>query len=55
MVVALIFLPIMSAIVCYFIARQRNAKTSFWVVMGLVFAIFAIPFAFFAKPQKKTP
>jgi uncharacterized membrane protein len=55
MAIALIFLPIMSAIIYYFIAKQRNAKTSFWVAMGLVFAIFAIPFVFFAKSLKKTP
>jgi hypothetical protein len=52
MFVALILLPIISAAICYFIAKRRNAQTSFWVLMGLVFSLFAIPFAFFAKPKK---
>jgi cytochrome c biogenesis protein CcdA len=52
MFIALIILPIVSAVICYFIAKQRNAQTSFWLLMGLVFSVFAIPFAFFAKPKK---
>jgi len=53
MFVALILLPIISAVICYFVARHRNLQTSFWVVMGLVFSVLAIPFVLFAKPKIK--
>jgi hypothetical protein len=33
----------------YFIALKRGANTIFWLVMGLVFGPFALPFVFFAK------
>jgi hypothetical protein len=52
MFIALILLPIVSAAICYFIAKQRNAKTLFWVLMGLFFSVLAIPFACFAKAKK---
>jgi len=55
MFIALIFLPIISAIICGAIAKRRNAKASFWVLMGLIFSLFAIPFVFFARPQQEIP
>jgi hypothetical protein len=33
----------------YFIASKRGANAIFWLVMGLVFGPFALPFVFFAK------
>jgi len=33
----------------YFIAAKRGANRIFWLVMGLVFGPFAIPFVFLAK------
>ena len=37
----------------YFIAAKRNADTTFWLVMGILFGPFALPFVFFAKPNEK--
>jgi hypothetical protein len=50
-ITALILLSIISAVICYYVASQRGAKTSFWVLMALLFGPFAIPFVFFAKPR----
>jgi hypothetical protein len=36
--------------ICYSVAKKRNAKVSFWVVMGALFGPLAIPFVFFSKP-----
>lgn len=36
--------------ICYSVAKKRNAKVSFWVVMGVLFGPLAIPFVFFSKP-----
>jgi len=38
--------------ICHYIAKKRHAKVSFWLVMGALFGPLAIPFAFFARPQK---
>lgn len=35
----------------YFIAAKRKANKVFWLVMGLVFGPFALPFVFFAKTK----
>ena len=35
----------------YFIAAKRNANTSFWLAMGILFGPFALPFVFMAKTR----
>ncbi len=40
------------ALIPYFIAAKRGASKKFWLIMGLVFGPFAIPFVFFAKTNK---
>ena len=35
--------------VCYLVAKKREAKVSFWVVMGILLGPFAIPFVFFSR------
>ena len=38
-----------SALICFYIARARNANTRFWIAMGIAFGPLAIPFAFFSR------
>jgi len=46
----LVLTLIISAIICHFIAKNRNANAVFWGVMGGVFGPLAIPFVFLSKP-----
>jgi len=48
--VILLILNILSIFVCFFIAKKRSAKASFWGLMGALFGPLAIPFVFLAKP-----
>lgn len=43
-----------SAYVCYFVAKKRNADTTYWLVLAGMLGPFAIPFVFFAKPEWKS-
>ncbi len=47
--VGLILITIFSGVLSYFIAERRNADKKFWLVMGIVFGPFALPFVFMAK------
>ncbi len=41
---------ILSALICLYIAKQRNVKvTLFWKITAVVLGPFAIPLVFFAK------
>ncbi|MBD3670474.1 MAG: hypothetical protein HUJ29_06840 [Gammaproteobacteria bacterium] len=43
---------IVSAFICYYLARRKQANYTFWAVMGIAFGPLAIPFAyFFARPM----
>jgi hypothetical protein len=37
----------------YLIARKRGTNKKFWLLMGIIFGIFALPFVFFAKTNGK--
>jgi hypothetical protein len=37
----------------YSLARKRGANKKFWLLMGIIFGIFALPFVFFAKTKGK--
>ena len=37
----------------YFIAQKRGLHKIFWMFMGFIFGIFAVPFVFFAKPRPR--
>jgi len=50
--IALILATLVSAYVCYTIARERRANARFWIWMGILFGPLAIPFVFFSKPKK---
>jgi len=39
-----------SMLVCWLVARSREADTRFWLLAGLLLGPVAIPFVFFAKP-----
>lgn len=41
-----------SIVACHLIAHGRGGNGVYWGVMGFLFGPFAIPFAFFAKPQR---
>jgi len=46
---------VISAIICYYIAKARNVKPGlFWNLVVVFLGPFAIPLIFFAKPEKKT-
>ena len=52
MIIAVFILTfVISAIICHFIARNRNANAVFWGVMGVIFGPLAIPFVFLSKPS----
>jgi len=44
---------VVGIVVCHYIAKNRGAKPVFWGVMGALFGPFAIPFAYFARPESK--
>ena len=44
-----IFTFIISAVICHYIAKNRNANPVFWGVMGGVFGPLVIPFVCFSK------
>lgn len=45
---------LVSAGVCYIIAKQRGASVPYWVVMALLVGPFSVPFVFFSKPKSIT-
>jgi len=42
-----------SAVICHFIAKNKNANSVFWGVMGAVFGPLAIPFALLSKSETR--
>ncbi len=50
-IILLAGITVLSAGICFSIAKKRGLKKPFWVVMGAVFGPFAIPFVFIAKPK----
>jgi len=49
--IVILLLILASTVVCYFVAKQRGAKVSYWVALGVVLGPLAIPFVFMAKPD----
>jgi ethanolamine transporter EutH len=50
----LVVLSVISIILCYLVAKERRANTTFWVIAGLIVGPLAIPFVFFSKPVAKS-
>lgn len=51
-IIVFVLIPIVCAGICYSVAKKRNAAIPFWVVMGVLFGPFALPFVFMSKPKK---
>jgi hypothetical protein len=47
----LILISLLSAAVCFFVAKYRHTDIVFWVSMGFLFGPVAIPFVFFSRPK----
>ena len=52
MIPLLIVVTLLSMAACHTIAGLRSANQLKWLLIGLLFGPFAIPFAFFAKPTR---
>ena len=52
--VILIIVSAISIVLCYFVAKYRQANTSFWLITALLFGPLAVPFVFFSKPAVKS-
>jgi hypothetical protein len=50
---ALVMINILCIVVCYQIAKERQANIRFWGWMAVLFGPFAVPFVFFAKAKDK--
>jgi hypothetical protein len=44
-----IILSAFFGILLYFIAQKRGLNKIFWMIMGFIFGIFAVPFVFLVK------
>ena len=49
----LILASLLSALVCYLVAKSRSADRRFWLLMGLILGPLALPLVFFAKPMTR--
>lgn len=45
----LIVFSVFCGLCLHFIAAKRNADKTFWLIMGIMFGPFALPFVFFSK------
>ncbi len=48
---ALILISLACGVICYFVARERGAKTIHWTFLGVLFGPLAVLFVFFSKPD----
>jgi len=49
-ILVLMLITILSAMICYSIAKKRGADSRFWVIMAILLGPFALPFVVFSKP-----
>ena len=52
LVAILIAVTVVSAIICWVLAKRRHANPVYWSAMGILFGPFAIPFAMRAKAKQ---
>lgn len=50
----LLLINIISIIICYCVAKYRNARVRFWFIAALLVGPLAVPFVFFSKPVAKS-
>ena len=48
--VILFIVNLLCMLLCYYVAKSRNANKVFWVLAALLVGPLAIPFVFFSKP-----
>ena len=53
MIGLLVVINLLSMLICFQIAKSRGADRWYWLVAGLLFGPFAIPFVFFARKHRK--
>ncbi len=46
---------LVSALICRYVAKQRQSNPVFWTAMGFSFGPLAIPFVFLSKPNPRKP
>ena len=49
----LILVTLLGVAACGYIAKRRGANVRFWIICGLLFGPFALPFVLFARPMKE--
>lgn len=49
----LILINLLSMLICFLVARSRKADRWFWLLAGLLFGPFAVPFVFFAREVRQ--
>lgn len=49
----LVVIAIVSAGICYSVAKKRGLNVPFWVAMGALVGPIALPFLFMAKSKKQ--
>ena len=51
--IALVIVIIVSATICFYIAKGKNLNAQYWVLAGLLIGPFAIPFVFLANSKQE--
>lgn len=47
----LVAITIISVGICYYVAKQRGLSIPYWVFVGALFGLLAVPFVFLAKSK----
>ena len=51
--IALIIVIIVSATICFYVAKNKNLNARYWVFAGCLIGPIAIPFVFLANSKKE--
>ncbi len=51
MIILLVYITIVSALICFFTAQRRGLRKHYWCAMGILIGPFAIPFVFLSNPS----
>jgi len=51
--IALIFVIIVSATICFYIAKSKNLNAQYWAFTGCLIGPLAIPFVFLANAKQE--
>jgi hypothetical protein len=50
----LLIINLISMVLCFYVARSRQANKVFWLLAAFLVGPLAIPFVFFSKPTVKS-